>query len=476
MIALNGSNPSLSGMTFDNNLGGSYTLSVGTGGAITINAPIGGTAIAVNNGNHRISTPVSLTGANSISVINAQGTLTIDGALTSTSGLTKAGSGTLVLAAVSNSLGPVTIAGGTLRASVADLNNSIANNGALIFDQPNDVTFVGTVTGTGSITKAGAGRMTLSGIDNFNANAPLTVSGGSLVVPVGLPRVGAAIQLVSGGTLEAAESVPRAVSGTGAILATDDLTIGRSGQPGQFNLGGPTGVGGTLNVGSHAVILLSQDAAILGSLTTIADQGSLTALNGAQLGLAHSLDSTKILSAAGNAVVNGNFTNNGRVNGPSQAGQWLTFTQDVIGAGSTTGNILYAGSYSPGNSPAVVSAENIAFDSTSNLIMEFSGSRLGQFDQLFVSGTANLAGTLDLSMLNGYSLEAGKTYPLITGTYSGQFDQTIGLPNGWHIAYQTDGVALVPEPSTLVLLGSGFGLMWSCVSRRKRIIDKSLVA
>lgn len=468
-IALNGSNPSLGGLTFDNNLGGSYTISVGTGGAITVATTAGGTPITVNNGNHRISTPITLSGGNSIAVNNSQSTLTIDGAVTSTSGLTKTGPGTLVLTAVSNNLGPVTISGGTLRGSLADLNNSIVNNGALIFDQPTDVTFAGTVSGTGSITKTGSGRMTIPGTGNFNANAPLTVAGGSLVLPVGLPQVGAAIQLVTGGTIEAANSIPRAVSGTGTILATDDLTIGRSSQAGQFNLGGAAGVGGTLNVGNHAVVVLSKDAAILGSLTTIADQGSLTTLNGAQLGLAHSLDSTKILSVTGNAVVNGNFINNGSVNGPAQSGQWLTFTQDVRGAGSTTGNILYAGSYSPGNSPAVVSAENIAFDSTSKLFMEVSGPGFGQFDQLLVSGTATLAGTLDLSMLNGYSLESGKTYPLITGTYAGRFDQIAGLPSGWDVAYENGLVALVPEPSTLMLLGGGFALLCLPLARRKRI-------
>ena len=62
---------------------------------------------------------------------------------------------------------------------------------------------------------------------------------------------------------------------------------------------------------------------------------------------------------AASATINANFVNNGVVNGPTGSGQELTFTQAVKGAGSTTGNIEYAASYSPGNSPAAVSVQNL---------------------------------------------------------------------------------------------------------------------
>src|SRR6185369_1290732 len=118
----------------------------------------------VNNGSHRISVPVTLTGNNSIVVNDPLGTLTMDGSLTSTTGITKTGPGTLALTAVNSNLGPVTISAGTFSGNVASLKNSIANNGALVFDQPTDATYTGTVTGSGSITKTGLGRLTLAGI------------------------------------------------------------------------------------------------------------------------------------------------------------------------------------------------------------------------------------------------------------------------------------------------------------------------
>ena len=118
------------------------------------------------------------------------------------------------------------------------------------------------------------------------------------------------------------------------MTATGDLFIGNSKQAGQFNMGGAPGVGGTLNIGGNAMVILSTDTAILGSQTNIGPGGSLTTLNGAQLGNASTPDTTKVLTATGSATVNGNFFNNGVVNGPTASGQWLTFTQVVTGAGA----------------------------------------------------------------------------------------------------------------------------------------------
>ena len=79
--------------------------------------------------------------------------------------------------------------------------------------------------------------------------------------------------------------------------------------------------------------------------------------------------------------------NNGVVNGPTGIGQELTFTQAVAGAGSTTGNVEYAGSYRPSNSPNAVNVQNVLLDSTSTLIMELAGTTPGSgYDQLDISG------------------------------------------------------------------------------------------
>jgi autotransporter-associated beta strand protein len=465
-ITLGGRSPSLASLTFDNDQGGSYSVVPGSGGALAIHAASGSNGIAVSHGSHRIGAPVTLGGAPTILVNAVQDKLSIDGPVTSTAGLTKIGAGTLILTGTNNISGTVSIQGGTLRASVAALSNTLVNSGALLLDQLADASFGGSITGAGTLTKAGTGKLTLTGADVLASTGPIVVSQGALSLPYGAPRSNAAIWLDAGAALEAAGSLPRPVAGLGTISALGDLMLGRNGQPGQFHLGGGPSQGGTLVIGANAVILLSGDRAILGSQTMLAAGGSLTTLSGAQLGNPTSLDVTKLLTATGEATINGDFINNGAIFGPTAVGQWLRCTQDVQGAGSTSGNIAYLGAYSPGNSPAIVSAENLSFDSTSTLTMEIGGPSPGQYDQLLISGLATLHGTLNLSLTDNYDLDPRQSYHLFSGPTAGHFDQIVGLPSGWALDYQSGSVLAVPEPPTLVLAALAVAALFVHARRR----------
>ena len=280
--------------------------------------------------------------------------------------------------------------------TLASNANFAINGGALLLNS--------TISGSGGFTKIGSGGLTLPGADTLSSTGSIGVAQGTVAAPLGISHGGGGITLAAGATLQAGGTVKRAISGNGTVTATDDLTIGNSKQTGQFNQGGGPGVGGTLNVGSNAVILLSADTAILGSQTNIGAGGSLTALNGAQLGNPSSVDSTKVLTATGTATINANFVNNGVVNGPTGVGQELTFTQAVKGAGSTTGNVEYAASYQPRQQPGRRFGPERASRSYQHPDHGVGRDTPGSgYDQLDISGLATLNGTLDVDLLYGFS-------------------------------------------------------------------------
>ncbi len=465
--------PQLSAMTFSST--SSYVLQGGGTNFLTLSATNGVALVTVSAGSQTIAAPLTL--ASNANFAPASGTqLTLSGAIGGTGAVSMTGAGTLILSGTNSYTGGTTISAGTLQGTTISLQGSITNNATLVFNQATNGTYAGTISGAGMVAKSGNGQLTFSSINV--TSGPIAVNQGTLVLPSGL-AAGGPLAVSSGATLAATGLIGRAVTGAGTVTASGDLFIGNSKQAGQFNQGGSPGVGGTLNVGSNAVVIVSSDTAVLGTQTNLSAGGSLTTLNGAQLGNATTLDTTKVLTATGSATINGNFVNNGVVNGPTGSGQELTFTQAVKGAGSTTGNIEYAASYSPGNSPAALSVENVLLDSTSTLIMELDGPTPGSgYDQLDISGMATLNGTLDVNLLDGFSPSYGQSFDLLNGPTTGSFAQ-VGLPalnNGlqWNTSnlYTTGTVSVTPEPSTFALLGVGavalVGYRWRSRRRQAR--------
>ncbi|MEL0166743.1 MAG: autotransporter domain-containing protein [Pseudomonadaceae bacterium] len=105
--------------------------------------------------------------------------VTLSGSLSGAGGFTKAGAGTLVLTGNGSYTGPVTISAGTLQGDSDSLVTNIINNSSLVFDQAADGTYARNISGTGSLTKIGAGVLTLSGSNTYSGGT--TVSAGGLV-------------------------------------------------------------------------------------------------------------------------------------------------------------------------------------------------------------------------------------------------------------------------------------------------------
>jgi autotransporter-associated beta strand protein/T5SS/PEP-CTERM-associated repeat protein len=88
-------------------------------------------------------------------------------ALSGNGGLTKTGNGTLTLTGDNTYTGNTTISGGTLQigngGTSGSVQGDILNNSILTFNRSGNVTFNGTISGSGQLTKAGNGTLTLTG-------------------------------------------------------------------------------------------------------------------------------------------------------------------------------------------------------------------------------------------------------------------------------------------------------------------------
>jgi fibronectin-binding autotransporter adhesin len=145
------------------------------GAAGTTLTVVGGTIQATAS--FTIARPITLTTPGGTFDTNGN-TLTLQGAISGTGGLTKTGAGTLILTGTNSYTGGTTVTAGILQGTTSSLQRNIVNNAAVVFDQSTDGSYGSVLSGTGSLTKAGSGNVTLTGTNTYTGGT--TVSGGTL--------------------------------------------------------------------------------------------------------------------------------------------------------------------------------------------------------------------------------------------------------------------------------------------------------
>ena len=127
-------------------------------------------------------------------LVNAAKDYTIagPGRIIGSAGLTKDGTGTLVLTGDNAFTGASTVLAGTLQigdgGSTGAIAGNIANSGTLAFNRGNDLTFTGVISGEGELVKEGDGRVTLSAVQTFTGDT--IVNAGTLALTGGTPGSG----------------------------------------------------------------------------------------------------------------------------------------------------------------------------------------------------------------------------------------------------------------------------------------------
>ena len=117
------------------------------------------------------------------------------------------------------------------------------------------------------------------------------------------------------------------------------------------------------------------------------------------------------------------------------------------GNATITGNLVNNGTVSPGNSPGTINVTgNYTQSSTGTLIIEIASG--ASFDKLIVTGTATLAGTLQVAVASGFN-PLGQSFTFLTaaGGVTGTFGTVTGLATG--SAAVTGSVIYAPTSATI---------------------------
>jgi autotransporter-associated beta strand protein len=111
----------------------------------------------------------------------------VTGTISGFSSLTKQGAGTWTIDETLAYGGGTIISGGTLRigngGTAGSIIGNVVNNATLAFDRSDNITFGGTISGTGVLTQAGSGTLTLTGNNTYTGGT--TISSGTLQIGAG---------------------------------------------------------------------------------------------------------------------------------------------------------------------------------------------------------------------------------------------------------------------------------------------------
>lgn len=141
----------------------------------------------------------------------------------------------------------------------------------------------------------------------------------------------------------------------------------------------------------------------------------------------------------------------------------------LIGSGTLAANLVNAGRVSPGDSPGNITIQgDYTQQSAGVLEIQLGGTTAGtEYDQLTVTGTATMAGTLNVSLIDGFIPQVGDSFTILPyGTRSGGFS-TLNVPEGyrWGFQYAYSGVILT------VLEGGSISGTVNCNSPHPVFVD-----
>jgi beta-glucanase (GH16 family) len=426
----------------------------------------------------------SVVGPHILTVATGSASSTISGAIDLV-GMTKSGIGNLILTNNETSIDTLTVTGGTVQignggASGKLLGNCQLNTGTnLSFNRNDEFTHEGTISGTGTITKAGIGTLILSGANNFGTAGSTFLYGTAGTANLGGIRLAHPQALGNHAKirLNQSQSGVSTLELSGGYLYNLGIeTVGRNTIAGQVFLRSVSGnnrIAGDIMIvdtgGSyHTEALAGSSLSITGNFSTTLNgatardvrfrgDGNITLagnLSDSSTTIPTRLSVTKegtgTLTLSGNVTVANNINvNSGTllVSGTITQATVQVGNSGTLGGNGTLTSAVVAGVLAPGESTGTLSATG-SITVSGRIEMQLHDDRS---DRLLVGGVLTLTGsTLDIQSSN-QSLTHDNYSLASYGSLIGMPSTVTGIPYGYSLEYGQNELRLVRSASRFAI-------------------------
>jgi hypothetical protein len=376
-------------------------------------------------------------------------------------------------------------------ASVFESKRGIANStGDITIHDGGVLRLVGGSISGGSVTTEGSGKIVIPSVGPFFGSISGNIASDATfslesdgVSPADL--IISATTTLSGETrIVTTDTLRNRVFGT---ASQDTLTIAPDSRlsfagSGQLDFALPN-QGGLESITNHGAFDVSMK--LVKSALTVQNNGEVLIRSGAVLQVGPLTNVNAVLiEDAGRLELSGAFIqHNGEtaVDG-TLAASTVTLNDGVLsGNGTIMGNVSsLAATVAPGSSPGALHIDgSYTQGAAGSLILEIAGLLpRTEFDQLWVTGNASLAGSIDVVFTDGYLPRVGDVFDLmhVGGTFNASLAQlqVFNVPDVFQYTTAFEGgaysltVTAVPEPSSLLLAGLGAAGLAIVARRRAR--------
>jgi outer membrane autotransporter protein len=426
-------------------IGGPGVLTIANGGAVNVNGDM-----AIADGVDG-SSLVTVTGPGS--VLNAMSSLTIGDFCGCLTGTLTVANGAVVNSPVFTGIGPgSTLNLGTGGLAGAIVTPAIDNRGQIVANFTDTLVLAADIHGPGSLSKAGAGTLILTGNDTYSGGT--TVSGGTLQIGNGGTAGSLAGNVTNDGTLafnlSNAFGFAGVISGSGAVQqlgpGTTTLTANNTYTGGtvvnagilQLGPGASLAAGGALTVNGGGFNLNGNNqtvGALAGTGGVIAlGSGTLTAGDASNTTLAAAISGTGGLIKQGSGVLTltgaSGFTGGTTVNAGGlvvngSLASSVTLNGGVLqGIGTIGGLVVNGGVVAPGNSIGTLTV-NGNFVQANGTTYQVEVNAAGRSDRINVGGAATINGGAVQVLAQSGTYARNTTYTIlnatggVSGAYSG---------------------------------------------------------